>query len=695
VADNSDGSIIGPFKNFILLDHIVDGGMGAIYRAKYSDDAIGKIVVIKMIKDRFSRDEEFKKLFLNEIKVTFPLQHPNVCQTYEYGEYDEKLYAVLEYVEGRNLKEYLKRLNNLGFAFPIEVAMYITSEICKGLHYAHTLTDKLTGKCLNIIHRDISPHNIMLTFDGAVKVIDFGIAKADTNEDKTQTGVIKGKISYMAPEYLEGKQIDYNYDQFATGIVLWEMLCNQQLFKGKSDLEKMLKITEKEIPLPSSINKRVPKELDDIVLRSLSKDKDSRFENLDQMNRAITRLLFEKFPNFNPSDLKVFGEKLFAKEIAGDRQWFRELNEMGLFSTGESGLISKPKPTSSANVSAPSLPPSEPKKPNVSETLVERIEQKAAKAAQEEQEAQETQEAQSEQAQHDPDKIVISSELAVDTEEEQAPEKKEAKASPKNTNTTGSIPSVPKKKTPVIREEEYEYEEEDEDEDDDDDEESSLLSSILIPSIIIIALAYGAYHYSNSQPPSVESDREEDFYEGRQMSRQEKIELGKDGQGKVEQKVKIKIANYTPGSEQLFVNGMKTRPNSFNEVIIPSKGPVYIRVEKVGYENFVHMIESPSKTNVELIEIPQMSAQGYGFLNAGASCPKGTLHFEHQGEPRVEAIPSPRTDGQLIFPMDVNGAGESVATSYELEFKNSSGEARSISFTINEDFEEVDLCSLL
>ena len=236
----------------------------------------------------------------------------------------------MEYCDGRNLKEYLDKLKENRFVFPVEISIYIITQVCQALHYAHTLTDKLTGKKANIIHRDISPHNIMLTFDGAVKVIDFGIAKAETNSESTQAGTIKGKISYLAPEYLEGLDLDPRYDEFAVGITLWEMLCNRKLFKAKNELAILKKIQECNIPKPSSINPRVSKELDEIVLKSLSKDRNKRFENLDKLNRTLIKYLYSYFPDFNSSDLSYFSQELFKSEIKEDRAKMYEFGSIDL-----------------------------------------------------------------------------------------------------------------------------------------------------------------------------------------------------------------------------------------------------------------------------------------------------------------------------------------------------------------------------
>lgn len=310
------------FGKYLILDHLVDGGMAKICRARYLGEQANKVVAIKMVQPQFSNDEAFVRMFQDELNITFGMLHPNIMQVYDYGKTNGQLYTAMEYIHGANLKQYLDRLKERKVVFPVEISCYIISQVCLGLHYAHTFTDKLTGKPYNIVHRDISPHNIMLTYDGAVKVIDFGIAKANTNSEATQAGTIKGKLSYLAPEYLEGLELDARYDEFAVGITLWELLCSRKLFQANNDLAVLKQIQACKIVPPSTINPSVPKELDTIVMKALSKDRAHRYDNLDQMNRALVKFLYSQYPDFNASDLNTFADDLFKKEIETDREKF-------------------------------------------------------------------------------------------------------------------------------------------------------------------------------------------------------------------------------------------------------------------------------------------------------------------------------------------------------------------------------------
>lgn len=318
------------FGKYLILDHLADGGMATICRACLLDKQTPKIVIIKMVKKKFSKDPVFQKMFMDEIKTSFQVIHPNIVQTYDYGIQNQQLYIAMEYCEGYNLKDHLIKLQKINFICPVEISIYIISQIAQGLHYAHTLRDQLTNKYLNIIHRDISPQNIILTKDGTVKIIDFGISKSNNNTEMTSVDIIKGKISYIAPEYLHNIPLDARYDQFSLMIVFWEMLCNRKLFKASNDLSTLKKIEECKIPLPSTLNPHVIPELDRIILKGLSADREKRFQNLEQLNRSLIKFLYSHFPDFNAVDLSYFSNKLFKEEFVEDQKKILEYGKIDL-----------------------------------------------------------------------------------------------------------------------------------------------------------------------------------------------------------------------------------------------------------------------------------------------------------------------------------------------------------------------------
>ena len=332
--NEKDENVRQRFGKYFVLDHLVSGGMAKIYRARFLGEEADKVIAIKMIKTQFSNDENFKKMFLDELNVIFGFEHPNVINTFDYGMNKGQLFVAMEYCDGRSVYEYINKLKKKKCFIPIDIAVNIASQICRGLHYVHKYRDKLTGKKKDIIHRDISPHNIMLGYEGSVKVIDFGIAKvnedSEHNGDATQSGTIKGKISYLAPEYIEGAELDHRYDQFATGITLWEMLCGRKLFTASNNMAILKKIQQCVTEPPSSINPKVPKELDEIVMKALSRDRNNRYDNMDMLDRALAKFLNTHYPDFHSSDIGYFSESLFKEEIERDRKKLFEFGKIDI-----------------------------------------------------------------------------------------------------------------------------------------------------------------------------------------------------------------------------------------------------------------------------------------------------------------------------------------------------------------------------
>lgn len=318
------------YGNYYVLDHLIDGGMAKICRARFLGEEAEKIVAIKMVQEKFSKDPEFKSMFVDELKVSFGLQHPNIAATFDYGEIREQLFVSMEYIHGKNLDQILKKIVESKKVYPVDIAVYIISKVCEGLGYAHKFTNNLTGESLNIVHRDISPHNIMLTFEGYVKVIDFGIAKASSNSEKTQDGAIKGKVSYIAPEYLDGKDIDGRYDEFAVGLTLWEMLVGKRVFKAETDMATLRQIIECKVHAPSIFNPEVPKELDRIILKSLSKDPDDRYPDMEALGRDLVKFLYTSYPDFYEGKIGTFLQEIYQEEFDRDCETFRSWGEIDL-----------------------------------------------------------------------------------------------------------------------------------------------------------------------------------------------------------------------------------------------------------------------------------------------------------------------------------------------------------------------------
>ncbi|MEW6055639.1 MAG: serine/threonine-protein kinase [Bdellovibrionota bacterium] len=318
------------FGKFFLLDRIAQGGMAEIYRARMATpDGGGRLIAIKRIIGNYSRNQEFVTMFRSEIKTTSGLTHPNIVQLYDFGEVDGMQYIAMEYVDGKNLRQFVSRFTETQSRFPIEASVYIIEQCALGLAYAHSYKDKFSGKPLSIVHRDVSPQNVLISYDGAVKVIDFGIAKAVTNVDATRAGVIKGKPSYLSPEQISGDTLDGRSDIFALGAVFWELLTGRKLFSGENDYAviKLIETCSTHVKPPSIYNAQVPKELDAIVLKCLTKDRDQRYGSAEELQRALHKLLYQYAPEFNPADLAYYARDLFKNEIVEDRKMLLKLNE--------------------------------------------------------------------------------------------------------------------------------------------------------------------------------------------------------------------------------------------------------------------------------------------------------------------------------------------------------------------------------
>src|SRR4051794_23490322 len=289
--------------------------MADVYRARREGAAgFERTVVVKKILGSHNEDPTFVDMFINEAKIAARLTHPNIVQVYELGEQDNEFFIVMEYVKGKDLLRLLRTLAQShpeAPAVPPLVAAYITRETARGLGHAHEHTDE-NGVVRPIVHRDVSPQNIMLSYDGQVKIVDFGIAKAlDSMKEETRTGALKGKYAYMAPEQLltPPPLPTPMSDIFSTGIVLHETLTGRRLFKGQTDMETLERVRRITVPPPSQLNPAVPQELDAIALRALERDGDKRYARAALMARDVDTFLHAQ--RFSVEDMVELMDRLF------------------------------------------------------------------------------------------------------------------------------------------------------------------------------------------------------------------------------------------------------------------------------------------------------------------------------------------------------------------------------------------------
>jgi serine/threonine protein kinase len=307
------------FGKYTLFERIGRGGMADVFKGRVQGPAgFERVFVVKRILPHLSDDPQFTRMFIEEAKLSARLNHPNIVQVFELGAVDKEYFIAMEYVKGRDLAETMRTLwARVGPPRP-ELVAYVGREMCRALAYAHDLTGD-DGEPLGMIHRDVSPSNVMLSYEGAVKLLDFGIAKAlggsEVEEGNTQRGTLKGKFAYMAPEQTAGNDVDKRIDIFATGIVLHEVLTGRRLFKGENDLQTVERVRQCEVAPPSVHNPLCPPELDGIILRALARNRDERFQTNSEMADALDDVVHAA--RFQPTHLAMLMRELFPTEAGG------------------------------------------------------------------------------------------------------------------------------------------------------------------------------------------------------------------------------------------------------------------------------------------------------------------------------------------------------------------------------------------
>ena len=281
-----------PQQRYRVLERLNSGGMAEVFIAESAGiEGFKKQVAIKRVLPHLSEKKRFIAMFLDEARLSAHLSHSNVVQVFDIGVGDNAYFIVMEYVDGADLKGVIEYMRQNGRAFPVEAAVYIVAKMCEGLSYAHELkgTD---GTPLRIVHRDVSPPNVLITKYGEIKIVDFGLAKATSQLAKSEAGIIKGKFSYLAPEAALGGEVDHRADVFAVGIILWEILAGRRLFLGESDFQTVKLVQQAAVPPLSKFHRDVPPELESIVARALAQDPDRRYQTARDLARDLTGFLF-------------------------------------------------------------------------------------------------------------------------------------------------------------------------------------------------------------------------------------------------------------------------------------------------------------------------------------------------------------------------------------------------------------------
>lgn len=275
------------FGRYTLLKRLGAGGMGEVFLAQPADrEGSNRFVVVKTLLPQLAEDERLVQMFLKEARLAAQLDHPNICRVLDLGQQDGVLFMALEHVRGVDLQ---KLQRDAVDGVPVPLATRIVADAARGLHHAHRLEDD-DGVLVGLVHRDVSPHNLLVGFDGQVKVIDFGLAKTVGLAQQSHTGSLKGKFAYMSPEMVRAERIDLRVDVFALGIVLHELLTGRRLFRQDSDVATLAAIVRCEVPRPGEINPKVPPELDEIVLKALARERPKRFQSAGELADALDAL---------------------------------------------------------------------------------------------------------------------------------------------------------------------------------------------------------------------------------------------------------------------------------------------------------------------------------------------------------------------------------------------------------------------
>ncbi|WP_224245522.1 serine/threonine protein kinase [Hyalangium gracile] len=305
------------FGRYELVSWLGRGGMAETYRARLLGEAgVTKPVLIKKVLAEHANDEAFIAMFISEARISATLSHGNIAQVYDFGRVGGDYFLAMEYVDGQPLHRLLKRAQKAGMpTIPSPVAAFIALEICRGLHYAHTRTDD-KGQPLGIVHRDISPENVLVSYGGQVKIVDFGIAKArELRGFSTEPGIVKGKYLFFSPEQAAGEEVDARTDVWATGIVLYELLCGKLPVEDVPEVA-MPRLMEGKFPRPRELNPSIPEQLDAIVMEALAVEREDRYASCHAFGDALAEFLAATAPRFSAMSLSHFVEELFREEIA-------------------------------------------------------------------------------------------------------------------------------------------------------------------------------------------------------------------------------------------------------------------------------------------------------------------------------------------------------------------------------------------
>lgn len=335
------------FGKYLLLERVNVGGMAEVFIAKaFGVEGFERILAIKKILPTMAEDVEFITMFIDEARISVQLNHANIVHIHELGRHDDAYFIAMEYVAGRDLRTLLEWYRRRKEVMPTAQAVLIASKLCEGLDYAHRKRDA-RGLELGIIHRDVSPQNILVSYEGEVKIIDFGIAKAANRSQTTQAGILKGKFGYMSPEQVRGLPIDRRSDVFAVGVMLYEMLTGEKLFVGESDFSTLEKVRDADVPPLTRYNPNIPRGLENVVMKALAREPGDRYQWASDLQEDLMRFLLSGEAIYSAKHLSAFMKEAFSEDLIREGEKMERFAAIerpaNIEATGIVGKLDRPK----------------------------------------------------------------------------------------------------------------------------------------------------------------------------------------------------------------------------------------------------------------------------------------------------------------------------------------------------------------
>lgn len=342
-----------PREKYKVIQKLDAGGMAEVFLAEAeSIEGFKKRVAIKRVLPELVEQEKALAMFLDEARLSLRFNHANVVHTFDVGRSGNTYFIVMEYVEGTNLKRVVEVLKRREEQIPLPLVLYILIEVCNGLAYAHDFSDH-EGNLLNVVHRDVSPPNVLISKQGEVKIVDFGLAKAASQLETTDTGMVKGKFAYLSPEVAYGNPADLRADIFACGIILFELLTGERLFLGKSDLKTIELVRTCNIPSISERNKDVTPELESIVLKALARAPEDRYQSAHELSDALTSYLFAHALKVSPYDLHLLIDSVLKESSAPKAPKLSVIDQLIQDELGAFASLDRSAPISGGGTSSP------------------------------------------------------------------------------------------------------------------------------------------------------------------------------------------------------------------------------------------------------------------------------------------------------------------------------------------------------